>query len=298
MVGGSPPLAAGAVGARDLAHGRALPPQGVMVKTRKLRQGLIAGLILAWSVAPARGNASNLAAGTRCWIDNGALVASAAFGDIAGDFLIDLSAPHSLLERSRAALDGVETASVTRTLVFAGRSSPAVSLAVGDLDARTRRFGTVINGVLGADLFSRFVVEIDPSPCRIRLVARAGRPPAGGARLAVDMASGRPLVAARIADGVRVRSGLFALDTAAWPVTLFGDRLSRDVPTDGGPPVARLRAMTLAGRLFEQVPAVVIAAPDAPGPPVARGAVGLSVLSRWRLRLDMRGGRLDLIPEN
>ena len=30
---------------------------------------------------------------TRCWIDNGALVVPAAFGDIAGDFILDLSAP-------------------------------------------------------------------------------------------------------------------------------------------------------------------------------------------------------------
>jgi hypothetical protein len=34
---------------------------------------------------------------TRCWVDNGAVIAPAAFGDIAGDFIFDLSAPQSVL---------------------------------------------------------------------------------------------------------------------------------------------------------------------------------------------------------
>ena len=264
-----------------------------MVKTHHLSFTLILCSLL--SALPASGRTSLPPAGgeVRCWIDRGALVAPAVFGDIAGDFLIDLSAPASALQDTRAGLDGVGAASATSNLTLAGQTVKEFPMAVADLDARTRGFETVINGIVGADFLARFIVEIDPSPCRIRLVPQTDRRRHGSARLAVTMASGRPLVAARITDGARIRSGLFALDTAEWPTTLFGDRLSRAGPADAAPPPARLRAMTLAGRLFEQVPAVVAAAPDGG---VARGALGLSVLSRWSLRLDMSHGWLDLSP--
>jgi hypothetical protein len=264
-----------------------------MVKTGELKVGLALSVVLGGltAAAPAFATSSAQRSGTRCWIDNGALVAPAAFGDISGDFLIDLSAPVSLLHDTRARLDGLETETVTRDLRFVGRSFPAVSMAVIDLDARTRAFATVINGVIGADVLSRSVVEIDLSPCRIRFVRRTARRTPGAERLPVRVSNGRPLVEARITDGVRVRSGFFALDTAAGTTTLFGDRLSRAPPTSGAPPPIRLRAMTLAGRLFEQVPAVVAAETDGKG---ARGAIGLSVLSPWRLRLDMHDGWIDL----
>ena len=265
-----------------------------MVKASELRMSFIFHGFLAGLIASASGVWSEPRGGTRCWIDNGALVAPAALGDIAGDFLIDLSAPVSLLHDTRARLDGLEDGNVTRDLRFAGRILPAVTMAVADLDARTRDFATVINGVIGADVLSRFVVEIEPSPCRIRFVRRRARRTPRAARLAVEMAGGRPLVEARITDGVRVRSGWFALDTAAWPTTLFGDRLSRSPSATGPSPLARLRAMTLAGRLFEQIPAMPTAGSESAR---ARGAIGLSVLSRWRLRLDVRDRWLDLTPE-
>ncbi len=263
-----------------------------MVKTRHLSFTLILYSLLSASTAMGRTSHPPVGGEVRCWIDRGALVAPALFGDIAGDFLIDLSAPASALQDTRAGLDGVSAASATSNLTLAGQTVREFPMAVADLDARTRGFETVINGIVGADFLARFIVEIDPSPCRIRLVRQTARRRHGSTRLAVTMASGRPLVAARITDGARIRSGLFALDTAEWPTTLFGDRLSRAGPA-AAPPPARLRAMTLAGRLFEQVPAVVAAAPDVG---VARGALGLSVLSRWSLRLDMSHGWLDLSP--
>jgi hypothetical protein len=241
--------------------------------------GLLAPLVLACG---ARGGE------TRCWIDKGALVAPAAFGDIAGDFLIDLSAPASALHVTRAREDGLEGEAATRDLTIAGRRLSGITLPIVDLDAHTARFDTTINGVIGADVLRRFVVEIDPSPCRLRLLRRGGARWAGSVRLPIREAGGRPLVPARVTDGVRVRSGLFALATAEWTTQVAG-RLARPQAAETPAPV-RLRAVEVAGRLFEQVPA---AAPPL-GSDGAIGAIGVAVWSQWRLRLDVRHGWLDL----
>ncbi len=252
------------------------------------RAAPLALLALAWA-GPAP------AAGARCWIDHGALVAAAAFGDIAGDFLIDLAAPHSLLQESRALADGVETPTLTRDLVVAGRRVAAVEMTVQSLDARTRHFDTDINGVIGADVLGRYVVDLDPgADCRFSLsdpAARLARPPRGAVSLPVTVVGGRPLVEATLTDGARIRPGLFALGTADWRTVIAGARLSRS-PPEGAAAPARLRGVEVAGRLFEQVPAVTAPASG----DEAHGAIGLSVWSRWRLRLDPAAGRLDLTP--
>jgi hypothetical protein len=240
------------------------------------------------------------AGGARCWIDKGALVAPAAFGDIAGDFLIDLSAPTSALHVTRANEDGLEGEAATRDLVIAGRRLAGVTLPIVDLDARTAKFDTAINGVIGVDVLRRFIVEIDPAACRLRLLSSRPGLWRGGVRLAISTAGGRPLAPVRITDGVQVRTGHFAIDTADWPTTVGDARLSRPQIADRTSPV-RLRAMEVGGRLFEQVPAVVQPqGGPAPGgtPPEeeARGAIGMAVWSQWRLRLDIRNGWLELAP--
>src|SRR5271168_3220033 len=106
------------------------------VESRGLKLASRAAAAILWA-----GSATAASAGeTRCWIDNGALVAPAAFGDIAGDFLIDLSAPRSELHGTRAQSDGVVTPTATGELVIAGQRLPAVTLEVADLDHRTASF--------------------------------------------------------------------------------------------------------------------------------------------------------------
>ena len=59
-----------------------------------------------------------------------------------------------------------------------------------------------------------------------------------------------------------------------------------------GPVRAELRALSFAGALFENLPAGLLYEDD-----TARlGAVGPSVLARWRLRFDFPAGRLELYP--
>jgi hypothetical protein len=254
----------------------------------KPRCGAIVLIALVGCLVPVRGAP---AAETRCWIDKGALVAPAAFGDIAGDFLIDLSAPASVLHVTRAQEDGLEGEAATRDLSIAGRRLPGVTLAIADLDARTAKFDTAINGVVGADLLRQFVVEIDPSPCRLRLLPRRSGHWPGSVRLAIREIGGRPLATARVTDGLKVRSGLFAIDTADWATLVAGARLSRPQPA-GVPAPVRLRGVEVAGRLFENVPAAV----QPPGDDAAPEAIGMAVWSHWRLRLDLRHGWLELAP--
>ena len=78
---------------------------------------------------------SSRAGTTRCWIDQGAVVAAASFGDIAGDFIIDVGARVSELHVTRANEDGIEGDSAVRPLVLAGHHVAAARLAVVDLDA-------------------------------------------------------------------------------------------------------------------------------------------------------------------
>lgn len=261
-----------------------------MVARRTQGRGRRPAAVLAALVALGVGWPA-LAGGTRCWIDKGALVAPASFGDIAGDFLIDLSAPASALHVTRAELDGLEGGSATRDLVIAGRRIPALKMVIADLDSRTAAHDTVINGVLGADVLGRFTVEIDPWPCRLRLLPIGRRGPwAGGIRLPVAHGvGGRALAPAMISDGLNVRGGVFALGTADWPTTIVRARLSRE-PSPRAPARVRLRALEVGGRLFEQSPAALAQ----PRGDQAEGAIGMSVWSRWRLRLDVADGWLDL----
>ena len=145
------------------------------------------------------------------------------------DFVLDTGAPVTVL------LDGPRTAALgldsSRARPLGGRDDPASP--VGDLqDGFALDFGAVafsglttvvipqrtlpcaerfeeigFGGVIGADLFKRFVVEIDPAGRRVRIHdPKAWRAPEGAASLPLTFRGGHPFVAARVAlaDGRRV----------------------------------------------------------------------------------------------
>ncbi len=216
-------------------------------------------------------------------------MAPAAFGDIAGDFIIDPATPVSQLHVTRALMAGLDQPSTRAPLKIAGARAPNVVMAVADLDNRTRDFDTGIVGVIGADVLTRFTLDVRFSPCRLMLVhASAGRLP-GAVRLSVTRIGEQPVVSGAVSDGVVARQGLFLIGLGRWPSRISGSRLSRPPPPQAQPPI-RVRALEVGGRLFEQVPAE--ADPD----PASTGVIGLSVWSAWRLRLDLRDGWLDLSP--
>jgi len=228
-----------------------------------------------------------LAGETACWFENGAIVAPAAVADMTGDFVIDLSAPQSLLHDTKAQMSGYAEKDLTLPVRVAGERVEAVAMAVRDLDYRNVGFVAPIAGVIGADVLDRYVVIIDFSPCRLRLEPRVlGAEPRPGA-MTVTVVGGIPTVQATASDGFSSLSGAFALDTAS-----NGAVRARGAPD--GPrqaPAGVLAGLTLNGRLYQRSPAVQ--AGDLP--PGVAGAVGVSVLSAYQLRLDTASGQLWLI---
>ena len=252
-------------------------------------------LMVLMSIAVSLAAGQARAGETACWFENGAVVVSAAFGDIAGDFILDLSAPRSQLHDTAAQSHGVETDSARRDLILAGETLHDFEMPVIDLDARSAAFVTSINGVLGADALAPFVIDIRFSPCVVTLYRRTPGRAAGSIRLKVRQVAGAPAMAAAISDGMESRQGWFAIDTGSLGTRIAGASLSRTPPKGADPasPSVRLRALSLGGRLFEQPPAGLMK--DAPAG--LDGAIGNAIWSRYRLRLDIRGGWLDLTPD-
>jgi hypothetical protein len=219
-----------------------------------------------------------------CWVDHGAVVAAAAFGDIAGDFIIDLSRPVSALHVTRANLDGIDAQTATGRLDLAGRRLEAVTWPVVDLDPETRAFDTTINGIIGWDVLGRYAVTLDlrGGGCRITL----SMPRRRGRGLLLTMVGGAPAVAARIADSTSARSGLFWIDTGRLASRIAGAALSRPMPAGGAP--GRLRALSLDGALIEQIPAEPAAGS------AAASAIGVGVWQGAWLSIDPAARRLRL----
>lgn len=251
---------------------------------------LSAGLATAWSGAARAGE-------IQCWYENGAVVAPAAFGDMAGDFIIDLSAPKSLLLEDRANADGIDAPSAVRDLQLAGERIDGFEMPLTNLNERAVRFPTTINGVLGWDVLRRYRVAIAFHPCRLTLEPSHG--PLGGPRGAMPLKTvdGAAAVEATASDGTRLRRGWYAVDTASMgtrfsPIdTSFSPALKPKVdPTWRFQLPARIRALELGGVLFEETPAGLL-----PQPPTdLSGAIGLAVWSRYRIVVDGPGRWMTL----
>ena len=227
---------------------------------------------------------------TACWFDHGAIVVPAAFGDIAGDFLIDPATPRSQLNATNAQMFGIVTPSARSDLRLAGERLRGLEMTATDLGVRERPFAAGLVGVIGADALSGFVTEIQTNPCRVRLSRYGGR--RWPIRLPLKVVGGAFAVPAAVSDGAMSRSGWFAVATGQPGVTVSDARLTRDPPKDADPdwPPARLRALSLGGMLFESVP-TGLADALAPG---LYGALGEDIWWTFRMRLDPAHGRLEL----
>ncbi|MEJ0066432.1 MAG: hypothetical protein WDM85_14320 [Caulobacteraceae bacterium] len=239
---------------------------------------------------------------TACWVDNGAVVVAAAFtqpgfGDVTGDFILDLSAPHSQLHLTTAQSDGMGDATEARGVLTLAGERIAATLAVTDLDDRQWGFPTTLNGLIGADVLAGYVVELRFAPCRLTLWRRAPRSAKAEATLPVTMVGGVPTVAAMITDGAKTRSGQFAIDTGAAGVRIVAanarfSRLSaRADPLSRDRPPARLAALSLGGRVFQNQPAAL----QEDAPDGLLGGIGTDFWLRYVLRLDLKRDQLELI---
>jgi hypothetical protein len=233
-----------------------------------------------------------------CWFENGAVVVPAEVGGVAGDWLIDPSAPRTLLHETRARMEGLPPVFAARARL-AGVSLDGLQVTVADLDGRAPGFPTPIAGVIGADVLARFVVDLEFAPCRLRFSTGPVRRIARGARvLRLSDAGGVPVIEAAVSDDRRARRGLFAIDwssRAAVRLTAAVFRPDRtgaaEAPRNQAP--GTLRALSLDGALYEEQSAALAPELD----PALAGALGTDLWRRWRLSLDIRGGRLLLIPK-
>jgi len=236
---------------------------------------------------------------TTCWFENGAVVIPAEVAGIAGDYVIDPSTPITLLHNTRAEQAGYGQSELIAEVRLAGRSRTAVAVRVVDLDERGYGFVTPIAGVIGADTLAGQVVWLDFSPCRLRLEAAGWGGPArpGDTVLQLTMRAGLPAVGAAASDDRRAKDGLFAIDWGSAGMVRISEARARVLPTVVGSDYARrdlaparLRALSLADRLDEQVSAGLISGLDE----AYLGTLGVDYWSRWTVRLDLAEGRLIL----
>ncbi|HJV43247.1 hypothetical protein [Caulobacter sp.] len=231
---------------------------------------------------------------TACWFENGAIVAPAVIGDMAGDYVIDLSAPRTLLHDTKAQMEGILDPELTTSVQVAGIRAPAVSVKIADLDARGAGFVTPIAGVIGMDVLAGHSVEIDFARCQLRI----DRPWKARRQVVfpVEVIEGLPTVSAAVSDGPRAFSGAFAIDTASLAMARLSTRdagaTGKLDPAARHKAPARLRALSIGGVLAENVPASL--AEDLPEG--VSGTLGTGLWARHRLRLDAEGRTLAVAP--
>ena len=156
---------------------------------------------------------------TRCWVDHGALVVPAAFGDIAGDFILDLSAAAEPAPCRRGAqAHGIVTPQA-RGDTAPGRRDASPASRMRGRRASTRAASgcrrPTSPALIGADALAGFVIDIRFDPCRVTLwrgapaAVRCERRPC---RSRWRTASRRSAPRSRMATAAL--AGLFAIDTA------------------------------------------------------------------------------------
>lgn len=254
-------------------------------------------LALAGAALPAPAPTAGAAA---CWFENGVVVVPAEVMGVAGDYILDTGAPQTLLADTQAQGAGFADTALSGEVRLAGRRAQGVAVAVRKLDVRTGLFPTPVAGVIGADVLKAYVLDLSFAPCRIAL-RPPGRAPAFGRATALPLAwiAGRPTVRAGVSDGPRAFSAAFALATGSDTPVRLSDALAaapgavkpREVYPFG---VARprLRALSLGGRIAEDLPAGLVESAD----PALAGEIGAPLLSVWRVRFDFPRGRLLLRP--
>jgi hypothetical protein len=231
---------------------------------------------------------------TDCWFENGAVVAPAVIGVMAGDYVIDLSAPRTLLHNTKAEMEGILEPEITTSVQVAGLKAPAVSVKVADLDDRGAGFVTPIAGVIGMDVLAGHSIEIDFARCRLRI----DRPWRASRQVVfpVSVIEGLPTVAAGVSDGPHAFYGAFAIDTGSKAMTRLSTRdagaTGKLNPAARHKAPGRLRALSIGGVLAENVPATL--ADDLPEG--VNGTLGTGLWARHRLRLDAQARTLSVAP--
>jgi hypothetical protein len=263
-----------------------------------LAANLLAGGLLAAGLPPLAAQAGE----SRCWFEGGVLVAPAEVMGLAGDYVLDTGAPHTLMAETQAQGAGFGETELRGDVRLAEVTLHDRPVQVAKLDARLRALPTPVAGVIGADILAGQVLDVRFAPCRVALHAAGKAPPfAHTLTLPLRWREGRPVTAAAVADGRHAWTGDFVLATGSdTPVRLRDDladapgaaRRADLYPYGGARP--RLRALSFAGDLFEEPPSGLAARSEFD----AAGEIGAPVLARYRLRFDFARGELQLAPDD
>lgn len=251
-------------------------------------------LLLAASLWPLCAQAG----AARCWFEGGVLVVPGEVMGVAGDYVLDTGAPHTLLADTQAQGAGFAATALTGEVRVAGLDLRDRPVAVAVLDARLFALPTPVAGVIGADVLAGRVLDVRFAPCRIGLY-EPGHAPAfrHAASLPLAWRGGRPVTPAVVADSRRTLSGDFVVATGAdTPVRLRDDladapgAAKRETLYPYGPVRPSLRALSFGGDLYEVQPSGLTAKAELD----AAGEIGAPVLSHYRVRFDFARGWLEL----
>jgi hypothetical protein len=252
---------------------------------------LVAGASLA---------AGSALAGTEaCWFENNVIVVGAEVMGVPGDYILDTATPHTILADSQAQTAGYVETALNGPVRFAGVTIPNRPVQVLAIDLRTGALPTPIAGVIGADVLRGFVLDVSFRPCRVTLSPKARTRFPAKVTLPMDWVADRPVVRVAVADGPRAFSGAFTPGIGADTAIRLSDALAA---APGAPKpkevypfgvaFPRLRALSFAGRLTENLPAGLMKAED----PALAGQIGTQLLAHYRLRFNFPAGKLLLAP--
>ena len=225
-------------------------------------------------------------------------------------FLLDTASPSSFGRRQSLSLglpDGPALSGLA--IELPGITVTMRSLAVADLDARQIALGHRLDGVLGSEVFARFVVTLDFQARTLTLRdTKSFRSSGKGRALPLMIEDGHPYLDAKVTPrGGEALGGKFLVDTAAeGAVTLFSPFV-REHQLLGPPPTApagsggtkqgiiRGEALEIGGQRLREP---VITLSGSPSGSLAderhAGALGMDVLRRFKLTLDASRGRMFL----
>ncbi len=251
--------------------------------------------LLSLAAAPA------VAGESACWFENNVIVIPAEVGGVPGDYILDTATPHTILAESQAQTAGYVETALSTTVRLAGFTLKDRPVVVADQDLRTGALFSPIAGVIGADVLKGFVLDVSFRPCRVALWRPGQAPRFGRAarRLPLRWIAGRPTITAAAADGPNAIRGAFAPAISADTAVRLSDGLAA-APGAKKPKELypygvlrpRLRAFSVAGTLWQNLPAGLIPAED----PALAGQIGTPVLAQWRLRFDLARDELLMAP--
>lgn len=225
-------------------------------------------------------------------------------------FLLDTASPSSFGRKQALSLGLPEGSSVNDLAIeLPGITFTMRTLALADLEPRQIALGHRLDGVLGSEVFARFVVTLDFQARTLTLRdAKTFRSPGKGRALPLTIEDGRPYVDAKVTPrGRETLGGKFLVDTAAeGAVTLFSPFVQKHQLL-GPPPTApsgsggtmqgiiRGEALEIGGQLLREPVITLSGSPSGIlADPRHAGFLGMDVLRRFKITLDGSRGRMFL----